>query len=56
MSKNIFGIEEPDGEDNITECKDCVFDYDKYCVLNRFSIYDDTQNCTQFIGRNKHDN
>lgn len=52
MSKNIFGIEEdlPE-EDASVMCKDCVFNYDKFCALKRFAIFDETKNCGKGMRR-----
>jgi len=52
MSKNIFGTEEdlPE-EDASVMCKDCVFNYDKFCTLKRFAIFDETKNCGKGMRR-----
>lgn len=52
MSKNIFGTEEEEEKkDDGVMCKKCVFNYNKFCTLKRFSILDDTQKCDRRMRR-----
>lgn len=56
MSKNIFGIEEEDEKKDKKKadgvmCKNCVFNYNKFCTLKRFAIFDETKNCGKGMRR-----
>lgn len=50
MSKNIFGTEEDEKKDNGVACKDCVFNYSKFCTLKRFAIFDETKTVVKECG------
>lgn len=51
MSKNIFGTEEDEKKANDVLCRDGTFNYNKFCTLKRFAIFDETKSCDKGMRR-----